>query len=354
VFLSTVADSMIPAFNVLWAMQLARQSPVFRPFVDGLGDAYVAWNDTTLDPAYYPFAFPKANTLDDSLMEAWYSSSHIYSAVFVEYLPQFIPESYEEASENSYREDVAAAQSYACFESPNSARDLVSSDSLEDERSSSRRMFSENSKGEQGYANAYRHAMSCIEALKRDVMAVPSWSTLRRFTACAWSLGDEESSSIVEDPLLQPNMHDALHPIEHDILSGAASKKTNLCAPGVKDCSSWGSLVEVEETPSDVQTEQHMHAEAEVSKRGQGQHERVCGRKPLVEVTLMVNETAKHAVPYALNAANNAALRALAGKGFVTNATISVTLEAFPVVATEQWVRLFLTYYDSLRLADSL
>ena len=62
---------------------------------------------------------------------------------------------------------------------------------------------------------------------------------------------------------------------------------------------------------------------------------RLCGRKPMVEVTLLVNETAKHAVPYALNAANNAALRALAGKGFVTNATLSVTLEAFPVVPTE-------------------
>ena len=116
---------------------------------------------------------------------------------------------------------------------------------------------------------------------------------------------------------------------EHLIVPGVwvAAREDSLKTQGHR------AAAEGEEAPLEPQLER-MHEAEQLANPAH-----VCGRKPIVEVTLVVNETAKHAVPYALNAANNAALRALAGKGFVTNATLSVTLEAFPVVPTEQWVR---------------
>lgn len=299
-------------------MQRARQSPVYNPFVDGLGDSYNAWNDTTLDPAYNPSALPQPDTLDGSLMESWYSSSHIYSAVFIESLPQFIPTNLLEPSENVLGDD-------ACDELHSAQHDSL--DSLEDEQSFSRRMHGEKLEGHpQGFEAVYMHAVRCTEALKREMVDDFDWSKLRNFVACALSLGPEAGSDDSE-PAVAVQEH-SMHSIpdaeerllRHDLLPAAgASQKPK-------------GHGEDEEAPSELQT--HMHADAYAN------HIHVCGRKPLVEVTLMVNETAKHAVPYALNAANNAALRALAGKGFMANNTLSVTLMAFPVLPTEQWVHI--------------
>lgn len=63
-----------------------------------------------------------------------------------------------------------------------------------------------------------------------------------------------------------------------------------------------------------------------------------------IEFTVMVNQTAKHAVPYALSAANNGMLRALlseqAGDGSpVATQGMHVTLQPFPTVPSERRVR---------------
>ena len=62
-----------------------------------------------------------------------------------------------------------------------------------------------------------------------------------------------------------------------------------------------------------------------------------------VEFTVMVNQTAKHALPLVLNEANNGVLRALlaeqAGDEPAAVPAMRVTLQPFPKVATERRVR---------------
>lgn len=62
-----------------------------------------------------------------------------------------------------------------------------------------------------------------------------------------------------------------------------------------------------------------------------------------VEFTVMVNQTAKHALPFVLNEANNGVLRALlaeqAGAEPAAVPGMRVTLQPFPKVATERRVR---------------
>jgi hypothetical protein len=312
---------------------------MYLPFVDGLGDAYTAWNDTSLDPAYLPFSLPQSETLDGSLMEAWYSSSHIYSAVFVQRLPEFVSESKDLAEASSKkllaRDDVVHESLHACAELHSAQRENghVSSDSTEEERLFSRRMRAEELNGKNVYENAYMHTVSCTEIFQRAIAEGFSWMPLRRFAACALSLGDVASSDDDEEPVLEHSTRSMPQKASWESSSSGAEKVSAL------DLADTDSQ-ELEE-PGVEGTSANMHAHRQNNHKYNRHTESVCGqgRKSLVEVTLMVNETAKHAVPYALNAANNAALRALAGKGFIANATLSVTLEAFPVVASEQWVR---------------
>lgn len=289
-------------------MQEARTSPLFHPFVDGLGYDFMEWNDTKLDPAYLIFHTPDPHTLDGSLMEVWYSSSHIYSGVFVEKLPGYIPNAISEASNGKNVDDLSNSE-WACM-----GDDADLSTSVRQQSQGISRDLLE------FHQDDLIEPESCADAFKRELLQGLGWVSLRRYAACALSLGHKHENG---DPavhematLLQSmhNMHDA-QPAHQD------SSADSPCDNGDRNC--------LEDNMHGMQKEDRRHKH--------GKH--ACGRPPVVQFTLMVNETAKHAVPYALNSANNAALRALAGRGFMANATLSVTLEAFPVVPTEQWVR---------------
>lgn len=222
--LSTGSCVAVLCGTVSLLVQRARQSPVYNPFVDGL-DGYNAWNDTALDPAYIPFSLPKHDTLDNSLMESWYTSSHIYSAVFVERLPEFID-----------GEDV---YEYSCDDIHAPLPAHISTDSLEVEQQLSRRMHDAKVKGQGGHYDQYSETMNCIEALRGEMEEGFTWVMLRRFAACAVPLGSwmppgDDARAVTA---LQHSMHEAAHGLGHES-APEVSEMGRACPPGAENCSS--------------------------------------------------------------------------------------------------------------------
>jgi hypothetical protein len=295
-------------------VQEARASALFAPFVDSLAGRFELWNDSSVDPAFSPFALPHHNTVDGSIIDEWYSCAHVYAGIFVEALPdssQLAAGSLAHAGPPRAPRDT---ERHAAVRSPQGSASVLGEPALPQPALAQ--------PAERARAGAYWHP-TCSPA------APASWQSLWSWAACI---------AAAQLPM-------QLEPTGAAHSAAVAWTVPEVAWPGGTHCRGAGAA-----TCSGPAADASAAGAAAVSLKGTQPQGR---SNPLMELTLMVNETAKHALPYALNAATNAALHTLRAP-HARNSSIQVTLQPFPVVATEIRVRPLTTHCSAGLSALSL
>jgi hypothetical protein len=295
------------------------------------------WEDDNLDPALFPLAPPKNNTVDGHIARDWFTTGHISHVYFLEALqPQAGADDGRGSRERTpalHRSSHASLEEDRALSSPGTG--IVS-------EGQQQRSLERTAQGMHCRECDPEHVRSLSALLRagRGVSGVSFASSHRpaRVSSRAVARATNARESSFDAEVVQPAAQWVLSHVPGSVRRESNAPLEHARAPVLPE--GQASLLPVLHSfqrPGELES---LGAKA-TGGPSETEYSGSFSGKTQYVYTVLVNQTAKHALPVAINEMSNALLRALRSReGDPPVGHIKTSVEPFPVLPDEQRVRL--------------